>query len=129
MRYIFNLYKSSFGGLSRNVWLLSIVMLINRSGTMVIPFLGVFLTQEEGFSILQTGYIMSFIGIGSVLGTYIGGQITDVIGHYEVQFWSLLLSGLGFLLMPFVVLFRTLFVRQIRQRLAFTVKKKTVHAL
>ncbi len=69
---------------------------------MVIPFLGVFLTQEEGFSIVKTGYIMSFIGIGSVLGTYLGGRITDAIGHYGVQFWSLLLSGFGFLLMPFV---------------------------
>lgn len=69
---------------------------------MVIPFLGIFLTQEEGFSIIQTGYIMSFIGLGSVLGTYIGGRITDAIGHYDVQFWSLILSGIGFLLMPFV---------------------------
>jgi len=77
-------------------------MLINRSGTMVIPFLGIFLTQEEGFSIVQTGYIMSFVGIGSVLGTYLGGRITDAAGYYGVQFWSLLLSGLGFLLMPFV---------------------------
>ncbi len=99
---IIRLYKSSFGGLSRHVWLLSIVMLINRSGTMVIPFLGIFLTQEEGFSIVQTGTIMSFIGLGSVLGTYIGGRITDAVGHYGVQFWSLILSGIGFLLMPFV---------------------------
>lgn len=102
MKYIFQLYKSSFGGLSRNVWLLSIVMLINRSGTMVIPFLGIFLTQEEGFSIVQTGYIMSFVGVGSVLGTYFGGRITDAAGYYGVQFWSLMLSGLGFLLMPCV---------------------------
>ncbi len=102
MQHFFQLYKSSFGGLSRNVWLLSIVMLINRSGTMVIPFLGVFLTQQEGFSIIQTGYIMSFIGLGSVLGTYFGGRITDASGHYGVQFWSLLLSGIGFLMMPFV---------------------------
>ena len=102
MRQIIELYKSSFGGLSRNVWLLSAVMLINRSGTMVIPFLGVFLTQQEGFSIVQTGYIMSFIGLGSVLGTYIGGRITDAVGYYGVQFWSLLLSGIGFLFMPFI---------------------------
>lgn len=97
-----NLYRSSFSGLSRNIWLLSFVMLINRSGTMVIPFLGIFLTQEEGFTMLQTGSIMSCIGLGSVLGTFLGGQITDKIGYYGVQFWSLLLSGIGFLLMPFV---------------------------
>jgi len=102
MRHIIELYKSSFGGLSRNVWLLSVVMLINRSGAMVLLFLGVFLKQQEGFSILQTGYIMSFMGAGSVLGMYIGGRITDAVGHYAVQFWSLLLSGFGFLFMPFV---------------------------
>ncbi len=96
------LYKNALSGLSRNVWLLSLIMLVNRSGTMVVPFLGIFLKQQEGFSITQTGWMMSCIGIGSVVGTYIGGRLTDSVGYYGVQFWSLLLSGICFLLMPYV---------------------------
>ena len=77
-------------------------MLINRSGTMVIPFLSVYLTQVMGYSLGQAGWVMSCFGAGSVLGSYIGGQLTDRIGFYKVQFWSLLLSGLAFIALGYV---------------------------
>lgn len=94
------LYRDSFSGLSREVWLLSIVSLINRSGTMVIPFLTVYLTKQLQFTYSEAGIVMMFFGLGSVFGGYIGGRLTDEIGAYDVQFWSLLLSGgLFFLLL------------------------------
>jgi MFS family permease len=92
-----SLYKSSFSGFSREVWLLSVVMLINRSGTMVIPFLSVYLSQVMGFTLGQTGWVMSCFGAGSVLGSFIGGKLSDTIGYYKVQFWSLFLSGMAFI--------------------------------
>lgn len=97
-----SLYRNSFRGFSREVWLLSIVMLINRSGTMVIPFLSVYLTQIMGYSLGQAGWVMSCFGAGSVLGSYIGGRLTDRIGFYQVQFWSLLISGLAFIALGYV---------------------------
>ncbi len=97
-----SLYRNSFRGFSREVWLLSAVMLINRSGTMVIPFLSVYLTQVMGYSLGQAGWVMSCFGAGSVLGSYIGGRLTDRIGFYQVQFWSLLLSGLAFIALGYV---------------------------
>jgi predicted MFS family arabinose efflux permease len=87
------LYRDSFSGLSREVWLLSTVMLINRAGAMVLPFLSVYLTQQLGFSLVQAGWVLSVFGAGSVLGSYIGGQLTDRVGFYQTQFWSLFLSG------------------------------------
>ncbi|MCB0555038.1 MAG: MFS transporter [Phaeodactylibacter sp.] len=90
-------YLNSFRGFSREVWLLSGVMLINRSGTMVIPFMTVYLTQVMGYSLGQAGWVMSAFGAGSVLGSFLGGKLTDRIGFYQVQFWSLLLSGLAFI--------------------------------
>ena len=47
--------------------MLSIVMLINRSGSMVLPFLGVYMTDHLKFSLENTGIVLSFYGIGSVL--------------------------------------------------------------
>ena len=44
-------YRASFSGLSREVWSSSGVMLINRAGTMVLPFLSVYPTQQLGFSL------------------------------------------------------------------------------
>lgn len=94
-----SLYKNAFGGLSKQVWLLSFVMLINRSGTMVIAFLSIYLTQKLGFGIEQAGIIMFCYGLGSLMGTYIGGKLSDKIGYFYVQFWSLLIGGLLFIIL------------------------------
>lgn len=87
------LYKDSYAGLSREVWLLAIVSLINRAGAMVFPFLTIYLTSALGFSLKDTGVIMGFYGVGSIIGSYVGGWLTDRLGAYTVQFWSLLLSS------------------------------------
>ncbi|HMQ90537.1 MAG TPA: MFS transporter, partial [Flavilitoribacter sp.] len=96
------LYRHSFSGLSRDIWLLSLVMLVNRAGTMVIPFLTIYLTGQKGFRLEEAGWVMSSFGLGSVLGAFIGGKLTDRIGYYPVQFWSLALGGFCFLGLQFV---------------------------
>lgn len=98
---LFNSYIKTFKGLSREAWMLSIVMLINRSGSMVLPFLGVYMTDHLKFSLENAGIVLSFYGIGSVLGSYLGGLLTDRFGEYYVQSWSLFLSAPIFLIIPF----------------------------
>ncbi|MCY7350383.1 MAG: hypothetical protein LH606_06920 [Cytophagaceae bacterium] len=70
---IIQLYRNAYGGLSRSVWLLSGAMLINRSGSMVVPFLSVYLTQSLHFSIGQAGLVMGCFGAGAMLGVFVGG--------------------------------------------------------
>ncbi|SEM09262.1 Predicted arabinose efflux permease, MFS family [Chryseobacterium taichungense] len=94
------LYTNSFKGLSKESWMLALVMLINRAGSMVLPFLGVYMTNHLHFSIENTGIVLSFFGIGSVIGSWLGGFITDKIGEYKVQYLSLLLSVPLFCLIP-----------------------------
>ncbi|MPT32457.1 MAG: MFS transporter [Chryseobacterium sp.] len=81
--------------------MLSIVMLINRSGSMVLPFLGVYMTDHLKFSLENAGIVLSFYGIGSVLGSWLGGYLTDKFGEYYIQTWSLFLSAPIFLIIPF----------------------------
>ncbi|MDV3754444.1 MFS transporter [Elizabethkingia anophelis] len=80
--------------------MLSIVMLINRSGSMVLPFLGVYMTDQLEFSIKESGIVLSFYGVGSVIGSWMGGYFTDKFGEYRVQSTSLFLSAPLFLLIP-----------------------------
>ncbi len=94
------LYTNSFKGLSKESWMLALVMLINRAGSMVLPFLGVYMTNHLHFSLENTGIVLSFFGIGSVIGSWLGGFITDKIGEYKVQSFSLLLSVPLFCLIP-----------------------------
>jgi predicted MFS family arabinose efflux permease len=101
---LLHIYTRSYKGLSKESWMLALVMLINRSGSMVLPFLGVYMTAHLKFSIENTGIVLSFFGIGSVIGSWLGGFITDRIGEYKVQYLSLLLSVPLFCLIP---LFKT----------------------
>lgn len=80
--------------------MLALVMLINRSGSMVLPFLGIYMTSHLGFSIQSAGIVLSFFGLGSVLGSWLGGLITDKIGEYKVQALSLFLSVPLFCMLP-----------------------------
>jgi len=77
-------------------------MLINRSGTMVLPFLSIYLTQSLGFSLEKTGIVLSSYGLGSLVGGYLGGVLTDRYGHFMVQFLSLIISGLFFAALSFI---------------------------
>lgn len=95
------LYFSSFSGLRKEIWLLALITLINRAGTMVIPFLSLYLTKTKNFSLEEVGWILSFFGLGSVVGSWLGGRLTDAIGHYKTMVTSLLLSSLFFVLLQF----------------------------
>ncbi|WP_347372927.1 MFS transporter [Aequorivita sp. Q41] len=102
MKKIYTNYIANFHGLSREIWLLSLVTFINRAGAMVIPFLSLYLINEEGFSLPQVGWIMSCFGLGSLAGTYIGGRLTDTIGFYKVILLSLFFGGVGFILLQYI---------------------------
>ncbi len=86
-------YIGTFRGLPQVVWKLALVMLINRSGTMVLPFLTVYLTHELGYSLAQAGWVMTCFGIGSLAGAWLGGKLTDIFGPWRVQLGSLAITG------------------------------------
>lgn len=93
-------YKKAYSGLPREVWLISLIMLVNRSGTMVVPFMTIYLTSPEmGFSIGKAGIVLGVFGLGSILGGYLGGRLTDKVGHHKVQYFTLLGGGLLFILL------------------------------
>jgi predicted MFS family arabinose efflux permease len=94
------LYRNAYKGLSPETWWLSLIMLINRSGTMVIPFLTIYLTSPEmGFSIGQAGVVMGLFGLGAVVGAHISGKLTDRFGFYPIQLITLAGGGILFILL------------------------------
>ncbi|WP_232539159.1 MFS transporter [Chitinophaga tropicalis] len=66
---------------------------------MVVPFLTVYLTQQLRFSVEQAGIVMACFGAGAIFGAFMGGRLSDRIGFYQVQFWSLFLQGLIFMVL------------------------------
>jgi len=100
MNRFLQVYLDSYRGLSRPAWMLALVMFINRSGAMVLPFLGVYITNKLQFSMEEAGIILSCFGIGAVSGSWFGGWLTDRFGHFKVQAFSLFLTAPLFFVLP-----------------------------
>lgn len=66
---------------------------------MVLLFTSLYMVKELNFTIAQAGIVMSFYGIGSVLGSYAGGWLTDRKNYYDIMVVSLIMSGLILLAM------------------------------
>jgi MFS family permease len=99
-----NIWKS-LRGLPRDVWILAIASLINRAGTMVLPFLVLYLTRELGLSIPRAGLALAVYGAGAIVAGPISGRLTDNIGPVPIMRASLILSGVLLLAYPFVTAF------------------------
>jgi predicted MFS family arabinose efflux permease len=95
-----SLYRNAYSGLSKSTWLLCLVMLVNRSGTMVIPFMTIYLTSPAmGYSLGRAGLVMGIFGLGAVCGGFLGGKLTDKLGFHRVQLITLSGGGLLFMLL------------------------------
>lgn len=101
---VLNLYKESFRNLQPTIWILSVVTFINRSGSMVLLFTSLYLTNELHFEIAEAGICMSFYGVGSVMGAYTGGWLTDRRNPTGIMIFSLISSSLVLL---FILIART----------------------
>jgi len=98
-----NIWRS-LKGLPRGVWILSAATLINRSGTMVLPFLVLYLTQELEFSAPRAGFVLAIYGAGSMIAAPLSGRLSDRLGPMPVMRASLVMSGILLFIFPF---FRT----------------------
>jgi len=90
-------YRAAFSGLPREIWLLCFTCFVNRAGTMVFPFLTLFLTQDRQLGVAAAGRLLAVYGLGSLAGSYVGGRLSDRIGSIRTQQLSLAGAGLGFL--------------------------------
>ncbi|MFC6877001.1 MFS transporter [Flavobacterium myungsuense] len=98
-------YIDNYKGFSREIWILAIITFINRAGTMVLPFLTKYLKEDLQFSYNEVGWIMVCFGFGSMLGSWLGGKLSDKIGFYKVMVFSLFTSGILFFILQFITSF------------------------
>lgn len=112
--YLLRIYREAFSGLSRELWLLGIAALVNRCGTMVLPFLSIYLTLERGFDVSEAGTLVAAYGAGGIAGGYLGGWLADHIGSVRAQQFSLTSGGMSLLVLGTIrqplVLALTLFI-------------------
>lgn len=89
---VVNRYRQAFSGLPGNVWLMSFILLVNRSGTMMLPFLGLYLTGKLGLEETQFGTLLALYGIGGIFGAYLGGWLARRISSIRTMVLCMTLS-------------------------------------
>ncbi|MFV8326539.1 MDR family MFS transporter [Flavobacterium sp. ZS1P14] len=99
---VFQRYINNFRGFTREVWILTLITFINRAGTMVLPFLSKYLKEDLHFSYAQVGWIMVAFGFGSMLGSWLGGKLSDKIGFYKIMVFSLFTSGILLFMVQYI---------------------------
>ena len=105
LKTAFKRYINNFKGFSREIWILTIITFINRAGTMVLPFLSKYLREDLHFSYSEVGTIMLWFGAGSMLGSWLGGKLSDKIGFYRIMIFSLLTTGVLLFFVEFITSF------------------------
>ncbi|PZG12019.1 MDR family MFS transporter [Nonomuraea aridisoli] len=89
--------RAQIGGLPRPFWALWSGTLVNRLGTMVLPFTGVYLTQSRGLSVAAAGLVMAVYGAGSLLSQPLAGVLADRIGRRATLSGGMLATGAAML--------------------------------
>ena len=55
---VLRLYRDAFSGLPARTWLLAIAGFLNRAGSMVVPFLGLYLKDRFGYTPTEAGAVV-----------------------------------------------------------------------
>ncbi|MDX9925069.1 MAG: MFS transporter [Ignavibacteriaceae bacterium] len=89
-------------GIPKNIWLLSAATLINRSGTMVLPFLALYFAKELKVSVSEAGLALVAFGLGSLISAPFVGRLSDRFGPLSIMKLSLFASGFMLFLFSFI---------------------------
>lgn len=96
--------------LPRQVWLICISVLINRAGTMVLPFLVLYLTRDLHYPATRAGFIVALYGVGAMITAPLSGLLTDRFGALRIMKLSLFLSTIVFVAFPYAHTYSALIV-------------------
>jgi MFS family permease len=100
---IYHEYPSKF-------WMVVGVMFVDRvGGTMLFPFFSLYITQKFNVGMTQAGIILGFFSIFGMLGSMIGGALTDKFGRRSLILFGLVFSALSTLSLGLVNQFWMLF--------------------
>lgn len=88
--------------LPRPIWVLFAATLVNRVGTMAVPFLALYLIRHLAYSAAEAGAILALYGLAALLTGPVAGRFSDRLGPMGIIKGSFLASGSLFVVFPLV---------------------------
>jgi len=96
MRDIYNEYPRTF-------WTLIVITFIDRvGGAMLFPFFALYLTRKFDIGMTQVGILFAAFSVSSLVGSMLGGALSDRFGRKGIIIFGLIASSLSTLGMGFV---------------------------
>ena len=86
--------------LPREMWILSAATLVNRSGTMVLAFLVLYVTHTLGVTPARAALALMVYGLAALVTMPLAGILSDRVGPLPIMKASLFLTGILLLLFP-----------------------------
>ncbi|MGC2294915.1 MAG: MFS transporter, partial [Candidatus Acidiferrales bacterium] len=86
--------------LPREMWILCGATLVNRSGTMVLSFLVLYITATRGVSPARAALALTVYGLSALLVMPLAGRLADRVGPLPIMKTSLFLTGVLLLIFP-----------------------------
>jgi MFS family permease len=93
-----------FAELDPDLGWLGLVRVINALGfALAMPFLGIYLHEEIGVSMIQIGLMLTAAGIVGSTASTVGGALSDITGRKRLVVYLMSARGLSFLLLAWLV--------------------------
>ena len=93
---MFSSIKDTFNEYPRTFWTLVGASFIDRlGGTMIFPFFSLYITQKFNVGMTQAGVLLAIFSIAGLVGSMIGGALTDKFGRRGMVLFGLVFSALS----------------------------------
>jgi MFS family permease len=89
-------------GLGTAFWALCAGAFINRAGTMVVPFMTLYLVSARGFSVVAAGEVVAGFGGGAMIAPLIGGALADHVGRRTTLLAATLITAAVMIALAYV---------------------------
>lgn len=93
--------RATTAGLPPAYWYLWYGTLLNRIGGFVVPFLALYMTQDQGLPLRQAAFVVSLYGAGAFAANLAGGVMADVLGRRTTMVVGLTSAAAAMLLLGF----------------------------
>ena len=103
--------RSVYNEYPRTFWTLVVVTFIDKlGGFLLFPFFALYITRKFDVGMTEVGILFALFSISSLVGSFIGGALTDRIGRRSMIIFSLLTSAFSTLAMGLVNSLQTFYV-------------------
>ena len=88
--------KDTYNEFPRTFWTLVGASFIDRlGGTMIFPFFALYVTQKFNVGMTQAGVLLAIFSVAGLVGSMIGGALTDKFGRRGMVLFGLVFSALS----------------------------------